>query len=113
MSQYLIDKIRAGRQRTVECGKYRVIVRRPTDLDMLKLRGNADQETLFRRFVVGWSGFSELDFFGGGTGVEVPFNNDLFCEWIADRPEYWHAITDAIVQAYQDHERQQDDDAKN
>ena len=113
MSKLLIDKIRQARQRSVQCEKYTFTIRRPTNLEMLKLRGRAEQETLLRQFVIGWSGVTELDIYGGGSGDPAPFDPELFIEWIADRPQYWEPITQAIVDAYQQHEQQLGDQLKN
>jgi hypothetical protein len=113
MAHPLIDKIRKARQQTVTCDKFGFVIRRPTNLEMLKLKGRADQETLLRQFVVDWTGVSGLDIYGGGTGDPVPFDADLFVEWIADRPHYWEPITQAIVDAYQQHEQQLGEQLKN
>jgi hypothetical protein len=113
MANPLIEKIRRARQQTVTCDKYSFTVRRPTNLEMLKLKGRADQETLLRQFVTGWDNMTELDIYSGGTGAAVPFDSDLFVEWIADRPHYWEPITQAIVDAYQQHDQQLGEQLKN
>lgn len=112
MSQALINKIRQSRQKQVAAGNYHFTVRRPTNLEISKMRGVADTEDLLRKFVIDWD-LTELDVYSGGTADRVPFEPDLFVEWVADRPELWGPLTDAIVEAYKAHEARQVDELKN
>lgn len=112
MSKTLIDKIRQSRQKQVTAGKHNFTIRRPTNLEISKLRGKAETETLLRDFVVGWD-LTELDIYSGGTADPVPFDADLFIEWVADRPELWKPLTETIVEAYKAHEDRQGDELKN
>jgi len=104
--QSLIDKIRKARQQTVEAGGFKFTIERPTDMQVIDLQQDnvrLRQSELLKRFIVGWEGVKETDIIPGGVGVEVEFDNDLFIEWIADKPNLWTPITDAITLSYQDH----------
>jgi hypothetical protein len=111
MSRALIDKIRKGRESRVESGGYTFTVRRPTDLEMLELGQAVPVSSLFK-FVSGWN-VKECDVVPGGGGDQVPFSQALFQEWIADRPDLWTDITQAIVEAYKAHETALGEAAKN
>lgn len=114
MSKILIDLIRRARQVNVKVGSITLICRRPTDLEMLEMRGkDVRQGDLLTRFVVGWEGVTELDLVPGGTGAEVPFSPDLFAEWVADHPASWGPITEAVVEGYKAHEQALETSAKN
>lgn len=106
MSQLLIDKIRKARQTNVETGGFTFTVRRPTDMEVVEMRSaNLKQGDIMAKFVVGWSGITELDIIPGGTAALVPFSPELFIEWIADRPSLWAPLTDAILSAYDTHQK--------
>ncbi|MGZ5000622.1 MAG: hypothetical protein ACXV7F_09995 [Methylomonas sp.] len=105
MSQLLIDKLKKSRETNVGTGGYTFTVRRPTDMEAMYLRGSGlKQGDLMEKFVVGWSGVTELDIIPGGTGLEVPFETRLFMEWVADKPNLWADLVDAIVSSYKAHE---------
>lgn len=59
----LIERIKKARQSTVDLGNGKsLIVRRPTDLEMLEMRGiKVTQGDILKRFVEGWDGFKEVD----------------------------------------------------
>lgn len=113
MSQILIDKIRQSRQQTVEVEGLRFTVRRPTDLETLHWLGDGlEQDEILRRFVIGWDGVKEADLINGGTPKPVEFDSDLFMEWVADRPQTWAPLIEAITTAYREHQRQLEDSLK-
>lgn len=105
----LIEKIRAARQVNVEIDGNSFTVRRPTDMEMAKLKtdavrqGFSDSDVL-RKYVVDWHGVQEIHLIPGGSPVDVPFEADLFMEWVADKPECWSPLVDAILNAYRAHE---------
>lgn len=100
----LIDKIKAARLTQITVGKYTFTVRRPTDLEASRL-SHQNQETFLKSFVTDWKGVHEIDLIAGGTAVDVPFEPDLFAEWIADQPQLWEPITSGIIDAYKRHEQ--------
>ena len=98
----LVDKIRKAREQSVEAGGYTFTVRRPTDVEMLELRGTGSIARLFR-FVVGWEGVKEIDLVPGGDPHPVPFDADICTEWLSDHPEIFGPLVDAILGGYRQH----------
>lgn len=110
----LAEKIRKARQSRVQSGAFTFIITRPTDIEMLEFRGQKlKQRDILELFVVGWEGFKESDLYSGGTGEPVEFNAEIWKEWIADRPEHWTPITNAIIESYKQHEMQMEESSKN
>ena len=107
----LIDKIRKARHVTVESGGYAFTCRRPTDLEAMHL-GQAKAEDLLD-YVVGWKGVKEIDLVPGGTSIEVPFDAALCREWLADRPDMWGPIAQAVIEAYNRHAAELEERTKN
>jgi hypothetical protein len=110
----LIDKIKKARETQVEAGGYTFTVRRPTDMEVIDIRGSDQlkQGDIMQRFVLGWSGVTELDIIPGGSNTPVEFDTALFMEWVADRPQLWAPITSAILEAYGLHQQRLDDALK-
>ncbi len=113
MSKAVIERLRRARQSQVVSGGRSFTIRRPTDLEMFELSGRVDQRDLLTRFVIGWGWMPEMDLVPGGGPDPVPFDPDLWAEWIADHPEHWDAITDGVVAAYSAHKAGREDAAKN
>jgi hypothetical protein len=107
----LVDKIRKARETGVEVSGFRFTIRRPTDQEAVNLKSATFIE-IAQRFVIGWAGVKELDLIPGGEGVEVQFDEELWKEWCADRPEFWQPITTAVLDAYQQHRASQDETKK-
>ena len=109
----LIDKIRKAREVTIDADGHTFTIRRPTDEEALALRG--DEITLVsivKRFTIGWN-LQEIDLIPGGVPVAVPFDYDLFSEWVADRPEVWEPLGNGILDAYRAHSEKRSEAAKN
>lgn len=113
MSQSLIERIKKARQTTVKVGDITLIVRRPTDLDMVTGGGKFTTLEILTRFVDGWQGMKECDLVPGGNPVEAPFSRELFTEWVADHTESWSAISAAVVESYKRHKDEVEEAAKN
>lgn len=114
MSKTLIERIRAARQTRVSSHGKTFVVRRPTPLEMLEMRGRGVQQSeVITRFVTGWEGFSEMDLVSGGGPDPAPFDPALFAEHIADHPEYWDDIVKAVLDGYQSHEAALEERLKN
>lgn len=107
----LIDKLRRARERRVEVGGHSYTVRRPTDAEALRL-GGSNYLDLVTRFTVGWD-LREMDLVPGGGDTPVDWDADLWAEWVADQPDLWPPLAQAILEAYQDHERARAAAAKN
>jgi hypothetical protein len=103
----LIAKLKKARETLVSVSGFNFTIRRPTDLEVLNLRGaELKQGDIMSRFVVDWGEMKEIDIIPGGNPVPVPFDSDLFMAWAADRPDLWGPLTDAILTAYADHQAQ-------
>lgn len=114
MSKSLIERLRRARQSTTGSGGRTFTIRRPTDLEMQEMAGKIDQRLLLVRFVVDWGVMSEIDLgIPGGGPDPVPFDADLWAEWIADHPEHWDEITTAVIQGYRSHKAAMEEAAKN
>lgn len=114
MSKPLIERLQRARQSTVESGGRTFTVRRPTDLEMHEMAGKIDQRLLLVRFTVGWGEMTEIDLGIPGAGpVSVPFDAALFETWIADHPEHWDDITQAVIDGYRGHKSAMEAAAKN
>lgn len=106
MSQLLIEKIKKARQRTCDVGGFTFTVRRPTDLEMLYLRGTKIREgDLLRDFVVDWN-LKEIDLIPGGNPEPTTFETELFMTWIEDQPSMWAPLCMVILEAYSAHEKE-------
>jgi hypothetical protein len=102
----ILSKIRAARGAPVTLDDRRTVtVRRPSIFEALAYR---DEQTgkitlpveSLRKFVTGWEGFNQLDFWGGGTSEPVAFNADLFMEWVVDQPEVWNKLLNEVLSAF-------------
>lgn len=102
----LITKLREARKTVVAAGGYSFIVRRPTDIELgYMMQEQMRQGDVLERFVMGWAGVRELDIIDGGSDAAVDFSTELFMEWVADRPDLWGPLCDAVWNAYSDHFR--------
>ncbi len=109
----LLEKLKKSRETHVEAGGFTFTVRRPTDLEVVEMRGKPlTQGDIMARYVTGWSGVREMDIIPGGDGVAVPFETALFLDWAADQPDLWAPLTEAILKAYDDPQKRQDDALK-
>jgi hypothetical protein len=113
MALSIIERIRRSRRSMVEAGGFEFTISRPTDMDMLEIGSKMTQALMLERFVVDWSGVREVDLVPGGGPEVVPFSTPLLCEWIADRPDLWNPISDAIISGYRAHEADLEARAKN
>jgi len=105
MSSLLIAKLKKSRETQVEAGGFNFTVRRPTDMQIADMRGqDIKQGDILERFVVDWSGIKELDIIPGGSPMEIPFESAVFMEWVADHPELWVDLCQAVITAYESHQ---------
>lgn len=113
MANPLIERLRRARQTGVPSQGRHFTVRRPTDLEMYEMAGKVNQRLLLTRFVTDWGEMKEMDLVPGGGPAPVPFDPDLWAEWIADHPEHWDDITRAVFDGYKAHEAEMEAVAKN
>lgn len=105
MSASLIEKLKKARQQQVTVDKLTFVIRRPTDMEVAEWReqGLAQGEIL-RRFVDDWKQVTEADLIAGGTPELVPFDSELFMQWVVDQPQYWAPLIEAISNHYKQHQ---------
>lgn len=107
----LVEKLRKAREKQVEVGGFTFTVRRPTDVEMMRLQGR-DVEALIG-FVVGWDGVREMDVLASGDGSVLPFDAVVAREWLSDRPDLLTPLVDAVIDGYKAHAQGLGDAAKN
>lgn len=109
----LAEKIRKSRESTVDIDGKAWAIRRPTDEEAAQISANGDGLlAIVKRFVIGWP-LTELDLVPGGTGASVPFDSEVFAEWVADQPDLWTPLGTAILDAYTRHADKRGDAVKN
>lgn len=108
----LLDKIRKARESAVTAGGFRFTVRRPTDVEVMGLRGNVTVAALIP-FVVGWEGVKELDLIAGGDPHPLAFDAAVCAEWLSDRPDLLRPLAEEIMAGYQRHVEAMEAAAKN
>lgn len=109
----LAEKIRKARESTVDVDGKTWTIRRPTDEEAAQLSANGDGLlAIVKRFVIGWT-LTELDLVPGGTGVAVPFDSEVFGEWVADQPDLWTPLGMAVLDAYKLHADKREAAVKN
>jgi hypothetical protein len=80
-------------------------------MDMVKMSGESRDEFL-KKFVVDWKGVKEIDLIPGGDPFDVPFDSELFYEWLSDNPKFWEPIINGIIESYRAHETKRIDNEK-
>lgn len=102
---YLVAKLREQRLSTVTVGSIEFRVRRPTDVDMMELRGRVTARTVLD-YVEGWEGVTEIDVIGsGGAGHLIEFSKELAAEWLADRPDLLGPIIEKVGTSFEEHSK--------
>lgn len=98
----LARKLRDARRVEVEAGGFVFILRRPTDLEFIDLRGSAGSDRLLK-FLVDWRGVKESDIVEHGDPHEAKFDAEDAREWLSDRMDLFGAITTGLITAYEGH----------
>ncbi len=94
----LSEKIRKAREMRVECGNGKTLtVLRPTPLQWEEIVKSGQIAQGVIGLVVGWSGFVEMDFIPGGDPHPLIFDADACAEWLADNPDEFSAVADAVI----------------
>lgn len=108
------ERIRQARALEVSIGAWKFQARRPTDMEAGELyRENISKGELARRYVTGWTGMRLCDLVGGDDETPAPFDADVWSEWVADHPEVYGPLGEAIMSAYLAHAEQQQAARKN
>lgn len=91
------EKIRKAREfRLPLDGGPTLIVRRPSDLQLLKYRNGYIPPEDLHKFVVGWEGMKDCDLFPGGGGEPAVFDQEACAEWLQDHVDHIVALAAAI-----------------
>ena len=95
----LTERMKESRKVSVTVGKMKFFGRRPTLEEFGKLyNANANSYEIARKYINDWE-VTEKDLFPEGSKDSVPFDADLFAEYISDSPESAEKIRDALVNA--------------
>jgi len=114
MSKDLLSRLRAARGTRIPSRGVTFIGRRPTAMEMAEMRsGVVRQGDLITRFITGWEGLREMDLVPGGGPDPVPFDAELFAEYIADHPEHWENIVKGVRDEYDAYEARLEESLKN
>lgn len=113
-----VAQLRRARQRDVAIEGMTFTVEMLTELKLYKVIGvdvdsfigNAE---LVKACVVGWKNVRECDLVDAGTEDELPFNRELFEEWIEDRPALWEPIVETMFQMRKDRDATREANGKN
>jgi len=104
MKKLDLERFQKSRDSQVEAGRYRFTLRRPTQLDIIRMEGGNLSIEVACRHYVGWDKVLESDLLPGGDPEPVDFDSDLFALWIADKPDLWGAVVKGVVDAVRAHE---------
>jgi hypothetical protein len=109
----LIDKLKKSRQSNIDVNGHKFTITRPTDYDALVIsRDSINMLDVVKQFTVDWD-LSELEIIPGGSGDQIPFDTELFAEWVSDQPAIWEPLANAIIAAYKAHTERRESTAKN
>ena len=108
----LAEKIRKAREQEVEAAGFFFLVRRPTDVEMMELRGSRIARAILP-YIIGWEGVTEISILGNGSPHPVEFDADACAEWLQDRIDILALLTQAIFDAYQAHSEKTEQAVKN
>lgn len=100
MNETLRKKMLAAREQWVDVGRFGFLVRRPTEMQITRWRGNEALEvtfTIVAECVVGWRGVTEADLVPGGSDDQMPFDADAYRMWAEDRPDVWQPLAEAVM----------------
>lgn len=106
-----IEKLRKARETNVVSNGRTFTIRRPTDAQVMNI-GKSTGLDIVKLFVVGWD-LREIDVLPAGTNEAIPFDADLWSEWVEDHPELWGDLSAAIKGAYLNYEKARDAARKN
>src|SRR5574340_1024365 len=97
----LLAKRRTSRETVVEAGGHTWPLRRPTAYERLQLEGKTAFEIVCQ-FIVGWT-LAAIDLSPGGVPTPASFDSELAAAYLADHPEFWNPLTQALGDAINAH----------
>lgn len=108
------EKLRKAREFKKTFDGLTLRLRRPTEREYGQMERAREGHLAFaERFVVDWEGVTEADLWASGGAEAVPFDLDVWHEYIADRHELWEPISKAIAEAFQKYFDEREERAKN
>lgn len=116
MSASLIEKMRAARESWAEVDGKSYKIRRPTELDLMRARQGTTVAIgldMLTKVVVDWKGVTEADLIPSGASDEVPFSQEVWAEYVADRNDIWQPITARLLELMEQHNKRQEASLKN
>lgn len=96
MSADLLQRLRASRETWVTIDRFDFLVRRPTDVQLVRTAGRSDADFL-RECLVGWRNVRTVDVVPGGDDAPAPFDIETAIEWLEDRADLFPKLLEAIV----------------
>lgn len=105
----LVEQLIKSRESSVTIKGHKFLYRRPTDMDAQGMSYPSVKEAIkdVSTFFYDWD-LKELDIVPGGTGEPAPFSNELFWEWVKDKPDYWQQLVSAVLESYRDYTKKRD-----
>ena len=102
----------AARQRIVELSGKQITLRRPTEYEKVKHGGLPLLEYICQ--FVDACQLTDADLFDGGSpDLEVPFDRDVFQDWLFEKPDLWKPLADALNDMVAQHEQARSEAVKN
>lgn len=113
MSQALINKMRAARERKLTIGEHTFTLLRPAESDLISIDEKQAENPLYlvHNFVVGWD-LKETDLYAGGEPVVAEFSRALWIAYIDDHGALWADLSDAIRGLVTEHQQKKTDAKK-
>lgn len=112
-----LERLRKNREFKKTVGRWTFIGRRPTDVEAGPIFHDPSKKVtladLARDYYTDWEKVVEDDVIGGGGQDAVPFDRDLWREWVSDHPALWEPLGVAVIEAYTTHVQHLEDAAKN
>lgn len=96
MSADLLQRLRAARETWTTVEGRDFLLRRPTDVQLLRVAHTAGTD-LLRLCLVGWRGITLQDLAPGESADPAPFDLDVAVEWLEDDPKLFSGLCEAIV----------------
>jgi len=105
MKTVSLDRYKKSGQTRVEVGRFAFTVQRPTPAEVVIGRQGRQIDLPFvADHVVDWENVLESDLLPGGDPEPVAFERDLFAAWMADTPDLWAPLAQAMADSYRAYE---------
>ncbi len=113
-AQSLDARMRARRETWFAAGGIELLIRRPRDLDVAKVRAaGGGWSDVAIAAVVDWRGVKLSDLIPGDVDQPAPFSAAAFEEWVGDRMDVVKEVTVEVVRLIDAHAAQRETTEKN